>query len=378
MDIDEIPKKYIEKYKEINGEKADLKKLEEIYKRSLITPGEAVGVIAAQSIGEASTQLTLRTKHAAGLSMINVTSGLPRLVEIFDAKKDIATPMMNVYLKEEIAKSREKTVNFANKLIYLSINDLVSSYNIYLKKRELIFLFDRKAMESYGITFRDIESKLKDFNFDIYVDGDYLHVSDKTADTVKKIIRTKNKIVNTLISGIPGIKRTIIAQDKDGSFYILTEGTNLKEVIKLEEVDPTRTISNDILEVADVFGIEAARALIIQEVLQTLEAVGLLVDYRHISLIADAMCVDGTVRGISRYGLSGESESILARASFEVPLKHLVNAAIFHETDEFKYVANNVMSNQVVPVGTGTVKLIVRKDERAGTETADSDKAEEQ
>ncbi len=371
MDISEIPKKYIEKFKQIEGENADLNKLKEIYEKSLITRGEAVGIVAAQSIGEASTQLTLRTKHVAGLSAINVTSGLPRLVELFDAKKNIATPSMTIYLKEDIAKSREKALDFADRLIQIKVGDLISSYSIQLRRKELIFLFDREAMDSYKITFKDVESKLRPLNFEMSVDGNELHVIDKTADSIKKIMRTKSRISSTLIRGILGIERTIVSQDKDGSFYISTYGTNLKEVLKQEEVDTTRTVSNDVLEVASVLGIEAARTLIINEASQTLEAVGLMVDSRHLSLVADAMCSDGSVRGISRYGITGEVESVISRASFEVPLRHLVNAAVMHETDKFDYVANNVMSNQVVPVGTGVVKLVLRENGR-GSQKDDS------
>ena len=144
-------------------------------------------------------------------------------------------------------------------------------------------------------------------------------------------------------------------------YWVKTIGTNLTEVLKMEEVDTSKTVSNDIIEVSKVLGIESARNLIIEEVRGTLENVGLIVDLRHIFLIADAMCLDGTVRGIGRYGLSGEADSVLARASFEVPFKHLVEAGLYHESDPFKYVANNIVSNQVIPVGTGEVKLVVKE-----------------
>ncbi len=364
----EIPAKYIEAFKKKYGEDADLKELEKLYRHSLITPGEAVGVIAAQSIGEASTQLTLRTKHAAGLSVINTTTGLPRLVEIFDAKKEISTPTMDIYLVESLSKSKQKISDFANSLIEIKIRDLTSSYGVSLRKKMVELLFDRDLLKEYGITMRDIIGSLSKLKLEARADGDSLVITDKSADSIKKLIRTRNKIIDIVISGVNGINRAIVNVSKTGELWIKTIGTNLDAVLKMEGVDISRTVSNDIIEVSEVLGIEAARNLIIEEVNNTLTSVGLPVDLRHIFLIADAMCVDGTVRGIGRYGLSGETESVIARASFEVPLKHLVEAGLYHETDQFDYVANNIMSNQVIPVGTGSVKVIVKENGEKHTE----------
>lgn len=371
----EIPEKYIKAYKAKYGEKANLDDLKKIYQRSLITPGEDVGVIAAQSIGEASTQLTLRTKHTAGLTVINTTAGLPRLVEIFDAKKEISTPVMDIFLKPEVLKSKQKITEFADKIIEIKIGDLVSSYDVSIRKKSIELLFDREALKAYGLTLRDVSAKLSKFKLNFHVEDDKLVVVDKSAESVKKLIKLRNKLTEVTLSGIAGISRAIINQDKDGNLWIKTIGTNLEAILQLEEVDQVKTVSNDIIEVSKVLGVEAARNLIIEEVNNTLQNVGLTVDLRHLFLIADAMCIDGTVRGIGRYGLSGETESVFARAAFEIPLKHLVEASLYHETDEFKYVANNVMSNQVIPVGTGSVKLVVKEDGTEGkTENSGKDK----
>ncbi|MBE5728679.1 DNA-directed RNA polymerase subunit A'' [Candidatus Parvarchaeota archaeon] len=354
----EVPKKYVEKFIEKYGKDADIDKLRAAYERSLITQGEDVGVIAAQSLGEASTQLTLRTKHAAGIATLNTTSGLPRIVEIFDAKKEISTPTMNIYLKEEYEKSKQKVAEFANSIMEIKVNDVVSSYNMNLRRREVTLLFDREVMKSYGFTLRDVEKLLSNMKLEVEASENSLVIRDKTADSVKKLIRLRNKIVGLTMSGIKGINRVIINETDDKRYWIMTAGSNLKDILKIDEVDQTRTTTNDIIETYEVLGIEIARNLIIKEVSETLENVGLAVDIRHIMLIADAMCFSGEVKGINRYGITGESSSILARASFEVPLKHLINASLEHDVDEFKYVANNVISNQVAPVGTGSVKLI--------------------
>ncbi len=364
----EIPEKYIKLYKKKYGEKADIEELKKLYEHSLITPGEAVGVIAAQSIGEASTQLTLRTKHAAGLTVINTTSGLPRLVEIFDAKKEISTPVMELYLKPEYAKSKEKASDFASRIIEIKIGDIISSYDISLRKKSVELMLDRDAMKEYGLNIKHIESKFSKTKLSANIDSEKITIVDKSADSVKKLIKLRNKMVDVTISGIPHVSRAILNKNNDGTFWIKTMGSNLEEAMKMEEVDQSKTVSNDIMEVANVLGIEAARNVIVEEVYNTLQNVGLNVDFRHIFLIADAMCVDGTVRGIGRYGLSGETESVFARASFEIPLKHLVEASLYHETDKFSFVANNIMSNQVIPIGTGAIKLVVNENGRGDKE----------
>ncbi|MGC8698747.1 MAG: DNA-directed RNA polymerase subunit A'' [Candidatus Acidifodinimicrobium sp.] len=357
MKID-VPKKYVNKYIEKYGKDADMDKLQAVYERSLITPGEDVGVIAAQSLGEASTQLTLRTKHAAGIAALNTTSGLPRMVEIFDAKKEISTPTMKIYLKKEYEESKQKATEFASKIMEIKAGDVISSYSIDIKRREVTLLFDKEAIKSYGFTLKDIEKLLSNMKLEVNINDNSLIIKDKGADSVKKLIKLRNKIVGLTLSGVKGISRVIINETDDKKYWITTAGSNLKDILRMEEVDQSRTITNDIIETSEVLGIEIARNLIIEEVSETLENVGLAVDIRHIMLIADAMCFSGEVKGVNRYGITGESSSILARASFEVPLKHLINASLEHDIDEFKYVANNVISNQVVPVGTGSVKLI--------------------
>ena len=77
-------------------------------------------------------------------------------------------------------------------------------------------------------------------------------------------------------------------------------------------------------------------------------------------LVADLMVANGTVKGITRYGVVSEKASVLARASFETPLKHLFNAALEGEVDNLTSVVENVMINQPVPIGTGLPGLVTK------------------
>ena len=129
----------------------------------------------------------------------------------------------------------------------------------------------------------------------------------------------------------------------------------------MEEVDAYRTTTNNIFEIEQVLGIEAARQSIINEIFKVIESQGLNVDVRHIMLVADTMCVSGTLKGITRYGVVSDKSSVLARASFETPIKHIINAALVGEVDNLDSVVENVMINQAIPIGTGLPSLAVKK-----------------
>ena len=134
--------------------------------------------------------------------------------------------------------------------------------------------------------------------------------------------------------------------------------------VKFKEVDENRTVSNDIHEVAEIFGIEVVRAIIIKEIDKVLNSQGLDIDGRHSTLIADAMTSEGIVKGITRMGIISQKSSILARASFETPIKHIINASLVGEEDQLNSVIENVMLNQPVPIGTGMIKLVTKPENK--------------
>ena len=147
---------------------------------------------------------------------------------------------------------------------------------------------------------------------------------------------------------------------KDNELMIFCAGTNLKDVLKMEQVDESRTTTNDIHEVYQVLGIEAARQAIINEALDVIQEQGLEIDIRHIMFLSDVMTTTGKIKGITRGGITGEKESVLARASFETPIKHIIEASLSGEKDELNSVIENVILNQPVPLGTGLPGLIAR------------------
>ncbi len=339
------------------------------YKASLVAPGEAVGMVAAQSLGEPATQMTLRTFHFAGVRELNVTLGLPRMIEIVDVRREPSTPIMEIYLEPELAKDRDAALRLAGEIELTTIENVTRSVELDYYEYAVILELDPEVMENRGVTLDDIVkalNRIKGRKGKVEVRDEntvaiYLGVED-----VPKLRRLHDRVLSLRIKGIKGIRHAIVKPVKDDEgniveYMIMTEGSNLQAVLSVEGVDQTRTITNNILEIYEVLGIEAARQAIIEEIKKVLEEHGLDVDYRHIMMVADTMTYTGKVRQVGRHGVAGEKSSVLARASFEVTVKNLVEAAMRGEVDPLRGVIENIIvGNKPIPVGTGAVKLKMR------------------
>ncbi len=328
------------------------------YLRNLMEPGEAAGIVAAQSIGEPGTQMTMRTFHYAGVAEINVTLGLPRLIEILDVRKTPSTPIMTIKLEGEYAKDRKLAREVASRIEATYVSD-IGDISVDIYKLQIILIPDERAMKRKQISREDLIKKLeKSLKVEVEDEGDRLVINIKEP-SYRKLLQTVEKMKSQVIKGIKEIKRVIIR--KEGDEYVLyTEGSNLKKVMRIKGVDYRRTVTNNILEIAEVLGIEAARNAIIKEALDTLEEQGLNVDVRHIMLVADMMTSDGQVKQVGRHGVAGEKISVLSRAAFEVTVNHLLEAAVRGEVDNLAGVTENVIVGQAIKLGTGDVELVSR------------------
>jgi len=322
--------------------------------------------VAAQSIGEPGTQMTLRTFHYAGVAEMNVTLGLPRLIEIVDARSQPSTPTMSIYLKEGVREDEEKVKEVAKKIestTIIDVADIITS----VADMSLTIVPDAKKMEGRGVKIEDIVealSKLKAYKLNVEVEEDRIKIKLPEA-SYKKLYLLGESIKTLTLRGIKGISRAIVRKSQDGNEWVIyTQGSNLAEVLGIEEVDGKRTRTNNIIEIANVLGIEAARNAIIEEAINTLEQQGLNVDIRHIMLVADTMTYNGTVEAIGRHGIAGEKESVLARAAFEITSKHLLTAGVLGEVDHLRGVAENIIVGQPVTLGTGAVTLVYRPKKR--------------
>ncbi len=218
----------------------------------------------------------------------------------------------------------------------------------------------RGPLEQRKITAEEVAERLKEETGISVEQREGMLVMVPEEPSYRELLQLVEKIKRISLKGIEGIKRVVIR--KEGEEYVLyTEGSSLKKVMQFEGVDPTRTKTNNINEIGEVLGIEAARNAIINEATDTLREQGLSVDVRHIMLVADIMTVDGEVKQIGRHGVSGEKASVLARAAFEVTVNHILDAAIRGGVDDLKGVTENVIVGQPIQLGTGDVKLVASR-----------------
>ncbi|RLI86526.1 MAG: DNA-directed RNA polymerase subunit A'' [Archaeoglobales archaeon] len=333
----------------------------EVYYQNLIEPGEAAGIVAAQSIGEPATQMTMRTFHYAGVAEIDVTLGLPRLIEILDVRKKPSTPMMTIRLLPEYAKDRDKAREIARKIEATYVKDVADiSVDIYSLK--IVIKPDERALRDKDLSVSDLK-KILERKLKMEIDEEdgclTIQISPDVEKPYKTLMDIFDRLKREVIAGIKEIKRVIIRREGD-EYVLYTEGSNLKRVMKVKGVDFRRTLTNDIYEIYEVLGIEAARSAIIKEAKETLEEQGLNVDIRHIMLVADVMTADGYLKQIGRHGVAGSKQSILARAAFEVTVNVLLDAAVRGEIDELRGITENIIVGQPIKLGTGDVELIYR------------------
>jgi DNA-directed RNA polymerase subunit A' len=325
------------------------------YRHALMEPGEAVGIVAAQSIGEPGTQMTLRTFHYAGVREQNVTLGLPRLIEIVDARRIPSTPIMTIYLTGKPKKSREAAVKVARNIVYTASEDLAQAIYQDPVHEEIVVELNKTMMEDREVTLQDIKDRLQIQNCTIKVRSNSIRIKPKKIETLQKLL---DKVSSFHIKGVSGIKRVLVTEEH-GEWVIRTDGSNLPKVLEVYGVDTSRTTTNNVHEIAKTIGIEAARNALVHEARGVLEEQGLDVDIRHVMLVADMMTSTGEVQQIGRHGISGKKSSVLARAAFEITVPNIVDAAVKGESDPLEGVTENVIVGQSIPIGTGLVELFM-------------------
>jgi DNA-directed RNA polymerase subunit A" len=350
--------------------------------RAEVDAHESVGILAAQSIGEPGTQMTLRTFHYAGVAEMNVTLGLPRLIELVDARRVPSTPMMTVHVDKKLRNDRDAVQNIALQIEVTTIPD-IASIGTVVEELKVVITPIAARMSERGIRRAELEASLAE-NIDLRLfeitpgsgGGETraieIHLKESVAGATKskkeelveempfkKLLIASEEAKAIRIKGVTGIRRALIRKEKE-EYVIYTEGSNLESVLEIPGVDPVRTTTNSVFEIYRVYGVEAARAALIHEASRTLAEQGLGVDIRHLMLVADVMTNEGDIRAIGRHGISGKKTSVLARAAFEITAAHLLRAAITGEVDELKGVAENIIVGQPITLGTGAVNLVYK------------------
>ncbi|MWG35601.1 DNA-directed RNA polymerase subunit A'' [Halomarina oriensis] len=369
--------------------------VEERYLDTRVDPLDPVGTVSAQSIGEPGTQMTMNTFHYAGVAEIDVTQGLPRLIELVDARKTPDTPTMKVFVDPEYVETRMEETgeeyterDAAHEVVWqieatriLALGDVSTNVADMLVRIDLNGETLQERWPTAGTTAEitgeiaeTIESKL---------DVDAVEPDDATIEfgpdepSYRGLLQLVEELREIVFKGLGDVSRVVIRKEQtedpdtdDEEFVLYTEGSAFGKVLDIEGVDGSRTTCNNIHEIYRQLGVEAARETIINETMNTLEEQGLgNVNIRHLMLVADMMTNPGTIESIGRHGISGNKDSVLARAAFEVTVNHLLDAAIHGEVDDLDGVTENVIVGKPIKLGTGDVTL--RMGSRTESESAD-------
>ncbi|MFQ3283914.1 MAG: hypothetical protein ACI9TI_002457 [Natronomonas sp.] len=342
--------------------------VESKYLENRVDPLDPVGTVSAQSIGEPGTQMTMNTFHYAGVAEIDVTQGLPRLIELVDARKTPDTPMMTVHLDGVYAENRDR----AHEVVWqIEATKILALGDVSTNVADMLVRIDLNE-ETLAERWPTIDS-IDDIAGRVAgtIESELGVETDRPQTTViqfgpeepsyRQLLQLVEELREIVFKGIEEISRVVIRREEldDGEEFILyTEGSNLKKVLDIEGVDASRTTCNNIHEIHSNLGIEAAREQIIEETMNTLEEQGLDdVNIRHLMLVADIMTNTGDIESIGRHGISGNKDSVLARAAFEVTVNHLLDAAIHGEVDDLDGVTENVIVGKPIKLGTGDVDL---------------------
>ena len=332
----------------------------ELYNKSKVEPGQAVGIVTAQSIGEPGTQMTLRTFHTAGIAEKNVTLGLPRIIELVDARKKPATPSMDIFLTKDLKSDRDSAIEIARNILQTTVNDLVTEVETDYAT-EIKLHLNMKRLTDRGCKPDDMVSAL-DLNkkFDVEYDNNSTVIL-KLKETLESsdVITLRNKVLKSTVKGVPDIARVTL-KEENNQWVIQTTGSNLAKVLEVQGIDKLSVMTNNVFEIATTLGIEASRNALIFELKSTLENQGLEVDDRYLMLVSDLMCHKGYLQQIGRHGIAGSKDSVLARAAFEITVPTISNAAKTGEIEELKGITENVIVGSQIPIGSGTVDIYMQ------------------
>jgi DNA-directed RNA polymerase beta' subunit len=330
-------------------------------KYRLVEPSKSVGIICGQSIGEMSTQNTLNVFHSAGISNRLVVSGVPRFLEIIDTTRSETqgSPVSFIFFKAKPQTIQQVRYIVGSDLVSFNFKQLYKCYKF--EKNRIIYTMNLEILFRYKITLEFIVSKLKQQNMAVEFICSTLHLGiiQVVLEQVEQIENIHSTILQSKICGIDRIENIFITRGNN-EWYIETDGSNLEEILKLPFVDSFRTYSNDIWETYNLFGIEAVRAYIVEELTNLMPNI----HKSHITLLADRMTVSGKLKSISRYTRKHESSSILSKVTFEETLSGFLRSALVRENDNIKGISASIICGCVPNVGSGMNELILDKNNK--------------
>jgi DNA-directed RNA polymerase II subunit RPB1 len=394
------------------------------FKKAIVNAGEMCGILAAQSIGELTTQMTLNSFHYAGVSAKNITLGVPRLKELINVTKKLKTPSLTMYEKglvKDLGTTGQKRIveGIRSSLEYKTLQDIIKSSDIVYSNDEE-YANDNNIIQIYKDLYEYTDSPFPENFLSLrlqfsskeleYVDTSLFEISklleksignghkiicsddntiingkenlfirvicgDANDENEKEQMTTLRKIevfcMSVKIKGCEGIDRVFTRESKinkwtpekghykESQWILETEGSNLVETMTITSIDHTKTISNNVIEIYEVFGIEAARQSLLNELRTVLSFDGSYVNYRHLAILVDTMTCRGSLTAMTRHGINRVADAgTLTKCSFEETVEVLTDAAAFGEIDTLKGISDNIMLGQTIPAGTGVMDII--------------------
>jgi DNA-directed RNA polymerase II subunit RPB1 len=430
------PKKIIYQHK-LTKYKLDLifQQIIDGFKDSQVVAGEMVGCLAAQHIGEPSTQMTLNTFHATGSGSVGM-QGVPRIEELIRHSRNIKTPIMTIYLDKEFQHNKEKADIIASSIQYTTVKDIIDEYEIIYdintntsgysltdKVKNPFFANIKSSSKKYEnmpwlLRIKLNRSSLINKNISLIdIKTSYIKFWKSFSSDLKGMKRQEKKIINSIVSScilsnydnseypiihirldileydynlllemcewiinkfqLKGIENINKIQNIDyalkvtfenetnkfeetNEWLIITEGINMLNIRTLNGIDLNRTYCNDIQSIYKYFGIEAARSAVLKELNMVYGSSD--VNYHHLSILVDVMTNNGRLTSIDRHGISKLDTDPLSRASFEMPIEHLIKAAMFCEVDHMRSVSSRIMAGRVISGGSGLCDVLLDVD----------------
>ena len=364
------------------------------------------------------------TFHLAGVGAgsLVITQGIPRLRELINVSKNPKERNMIIYLNNTNSNNKDRAKKIQSRFSYTQLKDILAKTEIlydnklgvtdYNEDCEFIksykefsalfdidnidesclspwilrLIFDKESLMNRKITIQEIQQTIKEnFHNDEEIDCVY---SDDSINNVVMRIRIKQdskgnflefmkdfekQLICLQLRGITDVKQVELAESNllkyslDGSissskeWVLKTSGSNLLDILSDDDIDNTRTITNDIIEFHDIFGIEATRELLYRELFKVYSEKG--PNPRHIQLLSDIMTYRGKFMQIDRHGLNKNSEiGPIAKASFEEVMNIFTKASLFAEKDNMKGVSANILAGQFCKSGTNFFEILMDED----------------
>lgn len=436
------------------------KEFRKFYDLSQVNPGECVGTLAANSVGEPGTQLTLNTFHHAGVAAKNVTLGVPRLKELIDARRNVTASFAEVMVRQPFNCNRRFVRELRQTIPEIFLKDCIRESVVVMRHEEVkggakkgtSFLLqfdsefsqeeeehstissgsssiclirmdlDRNFLRQRNLTIVDVVSAMyksmpnrdryrliySELNMEewvVYVQmlglekarEQYVKRFEKKQQkqdekqTEEEVDKKDNRsefdrsmayqflkyMQETVrLGGVHGVKsakvfsmnrvhvdpETLVKNTRQ-EYCIQTTGTNLRELWEIPMVDWTRTSSNNIHEIAETLGIEAAATVLFHEIRTVLSFDGSYVNDRHMMMIANVITRGGYLMPLNRHGLNRLSTvGPLVKSTFEETVELFFDAGAFAEANPVNSISDNIIFGQTVPGGTGLCQLRLSDD----------------